>query len=131
MRKIFPLFSTIYNHESQNLSARPAIVGIGQDPRATPRTATIGFVWQLFQVQADPRPDSRPQIGFDWSISRAPPETAFAAPAPGLSHQFRFVHAGPAALLPLQGEPLHLYLLLERHGEFLLDAFAEDRAGII
>jgi len=48
-----------------------------------------------------------------------------------LPHQLRLAHAGPAAVLFLQGEAPHLFLLFERHGEFLLDALAEDRAGIV
>ena len=37
------------------------------------------------------------------------------AGATALPHQFRFVHAGTAGFLALQGKPLHLFLLLERH----------------
>ena len=67
----------------------------------------------------------------DEIYARLKAEMALTRCMPHLPHKFRLGHARPAALLPLQGEPPYLFLLLERDGEFLLDALAVDRAGII
>src|ERR1035437_3943585 len=47
------------------------------------------------------------------------------------TRQLRLHGAASAAPLGLRRQLLHFFLLLERHGEFLLDPLAVNRAGVV